>query len=304
MILHSIQYGFRQAWRYKRIALIFYLTHALCAVFIALFFQESLSASLGSSLAGGQIFNSLDMDIVFEFLKYKGDSIRSIFLLAAILTVLNRITMLFLSGGALAILDCDRPFSRVTFWTGAASYFGRFLRLAGLSLPFLILLLLIPYFYSWIERLVFGENPMQNITFWGGWMKTGLRYGVLLLWVMLLDYGRVFTVLTEENTMRIALFTGLDFILKNFIVAFFIALIMALFRAGALAGYSLLTYFTPATTLVSVIILWCLQQGYFLLSAFLKVALYASQMHFFKTRYVKPEPVIRGSDADETHFDT
>ncbi|MFZ5518778.1 MAG: hypothetical protein ACOY90_19265 [Candidatus Zhuqueibacterota bacterium] len=304
MIFQSIQSGFRQAWAYKKIALIFFLTNALFAAIIAFFFQESLSAFLGSSLAGGRIFKSPDMDIVFEFLKYKGDSIRTIFLLAAVISVLNRLAMLYLSGGALAILDSDQPFTGERFWTGSARYFGRFLRLAGLALPLLILLFLVPYVYSWIERLVFGENPLQHITFWGGWIKTGLRYGILLLWAMLLDYGRIFTVLTEENTMRIALSTSLDFIFKNFIVAFLIALIMALIRTGALAGYALVSYFAPPTTLVFVVALWCLQQGYFLLSAFLKVALYASQMHFFTARYVKPEPVIRVSDTSETHFDT
>lgn len=298
MILKSIRQGFRLVWKNKVIILIYYLTTIFFALFVTLFFSKTLSAFLGKSLESNRFFESFDVDIVFEFLKNNSDSISLVFLLFILLFILNRLFLLFLSGGAFAVFASERRFAGKEFWGYAAKFSGRFLRLMLWALPFFFLFLLIPQFYNYIERLIFGKDPYQNIAFLGGWIKVGLRYLMLFIFGLLLDYSRIYTVVVEEKKMRLSIASGLNFIYNNFISVFLIALFLALSGIVGFLIYIAVLHFIPASNFVIGILVFLIQQIYFLFRASLKLTLFASQMNYFKARTNELNPVLIAENKD------
>lgn len=303
MVFKSIKHGFSQAFSFKKIVLIYYLVNFLFAIFIALFFRNALSDYLAGSLAGARIFEAPDMNIVFEFLKYKGDSIQMVFLLFILFSMINRLFLLFLSGGTLSIIASNGHFSAEKFWGNSAKFFSRFVRLALLSIPFLVLLLLLPQIYDVIERLAFGKNPYQNITFWGGWIKTGLRYLSLLLFALLFDYTRIFTVFFDEIKIRMSITAGLQFILRHFLVTFSIAFVLAVIGIFGFGFYTLIVHLIPTSNILLFVILFSFQQVYFLFRAFLKLTGFSSQIYFFKIQTFEAEPVKIADDSSLSNFE-
>jgi len=193
-------------------------------------------------------------------------------------------------GGALTVFAQGEKYTPSRFWGGAAQYFGRFCRLALWSLPVLALLFCLQYLESGAQRLFFGKDPFQNITYWGGWIKTGLRALSFLLFGMILDYARIHAVLNDENKMRASLGAALKFISKNFLSAFGLAFLLLAVGALALVIYNPLANSLAAPSGLVILLLFLLQQFYMLFRAALRLILYASQLHLYRALESAPAP--------------
>ncbi|MFQ5649993.1 MAG: hypothetical protein ACE5IY_08630 [bacterium] len=282
MVLKSLGNGLTQMWRNKRVILIFYLSNLLFGLVLMLPFRASLADFVGHSLMGAELAGRFDMNFLFEFLK-NNPSVLSIYqTLFFFVPTVYWLFSLFLSGGAFAQFASDASFSAHFFWGSAAKYFGRFLRLALLSLPVLGLLLSLQFIETGVERILFGNDPYEYVTYWGGWIKFALRALAILLFSLILDYARILTVVRDENKMRAALWQGVRFAFGHLGQTFSLAFV--LFLAGGLA---LAIYFPAAGTLSAphglvILTLFLLQQGYVFFRMAVRLTLYSSQMSLFR----------------------
>ena len=47
-----------------------------------------------------------------------------------------------------------------------------------------------------------------NDSRWGGWVRTGVGYIGILSYLIVFDYARIYTVMTDESSMRKAMWRG------------------------------------------------------------------------------------------------
>lgn len=290
MIIACLKSGLAQVRANKRMLAIYYLSNLFFALLLAAPLRFLLGNFIGASQMGERLGGALDMDFVFEFIKQNLASFSiwtGMFLLVPLAYWLFN---LFLSGGALATFARQEKFSPVFFWGQSAKYFGRFVRLALWSAPVLIALFCVQYLETGARLLIFGNDAYQNITHWGGWVRTALLGLGLIVFGMILDYARIHTVLHEETKMRLSLWQALKFTLRNFLPALGLALALAIVGAFALLLYNPIADRLNAPNGLIVFLLFIWQQLYMLVRAALRLALYAGETHLFQELAVQPEP--------------
>ena len=281
MIFMSLKSGFAQMWANKRMVLVFYLANLFFSLMIMLPFRAVLNEFVGHSLMGAKLGGALDMDFLFEFFKHNRAALTSIAGLFFIVPAAYWLFVLFISGGAFAVFASGEKYTPPLFWGHAARYFGRFFRLFLWSLPVFAILFCLQFLVTGIERLVFGSDPYQYITYWGGWIKVGLRVISLLLFGLVFDYARIHTVTTDERRMRISLWEGIKFAFRNILQTFGLAFFLFIAGAIALVIYYPIADVLSAPNTIIIILLFVLQQLYIFFRTMLRLTLYSSQMHLY-----------------------
>ena len=298
MVFSSLQSGFSWMWRNKRIVLFFYLSSLLFGVILMLPVRSALSQFIGSSLMGKELGGLMNMDFLFEFLTHNKIFLPVMTGIIGGVAVLYWLTNLFLSGGTFALVVNKEDYTAVNFWGYSAKYFGRFFRLFFVSLPLLMLFLLIPFIETGLQRLIFGSDPYQYITYWGGWIKIVIRAFAILFYMIIFDYARIYTVATDEKRMRRAIWEGLSFTWKNIGTVFMLAFSIALI------GYLSLFIYNPVANALSapsgyvIFILFLVQQLYIFFRMMVRVTLYSSEVFLYGQLLEKSAPKEGESPED------
>lgn len=282
MMRSTISAGLRQAWRNKRLVLIYYLANFLVALLLVLPFRAQLQNLAGRSFMAEELASRLDLDFLFEFIKEAQTSLTAAMVLVALAGVTYAAIQLFLSGGALTVFVKGFAAASPLFWSDASRYFGRFVRLLLWSSLVGGLLLCLPLLASAIQRLVFGSDPYQYITYYGNWLQMGLRHIGFILYLMVFDYARIYVVASDERRMRVALWKGIRFVMRNFWRALGLALCLYLVGLVALAGYRLVAaqLSAPATVVILGLFIW--QQVYICWRMLLRLVLLASEVGLYQ----------------------
>lgn len=278
MILSSIKTGISLTWQNKRMVLIYYLANLFFGIILMLPFRSILNKFIDNSMMGEKLAGRLDMDFFFEFLKNSPNIAPTYLGLLLIVPAIYWLFNLFLSGGALSVFISEERYSSSLFWNSAVKYFGRFIRLVLWSIPVFIILFGATYIWNGIERLVFGKDPYQYITYWSGWFQMGLRYIALIIYLMILDYARIHAVTNNELRMRISLWQGIKFVFKNFGKTFGIALLLFLAGIIGLIIYNPIAdlFSAPYSIVILVLFLW--QQVYVVFRMVVRLSLYGGEV--------------------------
>ena len=286
MVLSSIKSGFTKIWQNKPMVLIYYLANLLFGILLMLPFRTILSNFVGHSLIGDKLAGRLDMDFLFEFFKHNPNVIATYAGLLLIVPTVYWLFTLFLSSGAFSVFASGEKYSANLFWGSAARYFGRFIRLVLLSIPLFAILFCLQFLWNAIERILFGSDPYQYITHWGGWIKVGLRYISLILYFLILDYARIHAVITDDPRMRISLWQGIKFAFGNFLKTFGLALLLFVVGIVALIIYNPIADLLHAPFSIMILLLFIWQQVYMVFRMVLKLTLYAGEVNLLQIIYL------------------
>lgn len=298
MILHSLKFGFAQVRANKRMVAVFYLANLGFGLLLMLPLRSILKSFVGNSQMGAKLGGPLDMDFLIEFLKHTDGVVPAFMGLILIVPAANWLFTLFLSGGAFAVFAGGEKYNAAFFWGNSAKYFGRFVRLTLWSLPVFAILFCLQFIETGVQRLIFGSDPYQNITYWGDWIKVGLRQIGILLFVMVLDYARIHAVLNDERKMRTSLLQGLKFVFGNFLYAFGLAFLLLIVGAAALVVYDPIANSLAAPNALIVIMLFAWQQIYMFFRTLLRLTTYASQLDLYQ-RAAAPAPAAITSTDEQ-----
>jgi len=281
-MISSLKWGIAQMWAHKRMVFIFFLTNFLFGLLLMLPGRAALSGFAAQTLMGQKLAGRFSFDFLFEFIRENGTIVDVYTVLFMVVPALYWLFGLFLSGGAFAMFKSGEKFSAGDFWWNCGKYFGRFARLLLWSLPVFAVLLLLQFVWVGLERLIWGNDPYQYITYWGAWVKFGLRTVSILLFGVVLDYSRIYTVIADEKRMRISLWRGIKFALANLGQTFGLALTLYL------AGVIVLVLYNPIANNLSapngfvIFTLFLVQQLYMFWRMMLRLTLYSSQMHLYR----------------------
>ncbi len=295
MIIVSLSRGLAQVWANKRMLLLFYFVNLLFGLVLLLPLRAALTDFVSQRLMGTILAGRFDMNLIFEFIKNYPGVISTYKMLFLFVPIVFWLVILFLSAGAFAIFAGQQAFSSQAFWRNAGAYFGRFVRLALLSLPLLGLFLCLHFVETGVQRLLFGGDPYEYISYWGAWVQFGLRAIGILLFGLVLDYARIHVVITDETRMRRALWQALRFVFAHFGRTFGLALSLYVIGAALLAAYYPLANALYAPNGFVVLALFLLQQLFMVLRAMLRLTLYSSQTFLFRqisTAYAPEEPSL------------
>lgn len=294
MLRTSLKTGLEQLHANWRMVLVYYLSSLVFGLILTLPMWTSLRQFVGASEMGALLAGRLDWDFVIEFLHNNPSLLPTLQRLLALMFLLHTLWSLFLSGGAFAVFAAGRKYEPAAFWSGAAKYFGRFLRLAAWSLLPAFALLLLLFLPGLLKRVIFGSDPYENVGYWMGWVTVGWSYVCLLFFKLVFDYARIHVVMAEDRQMRFALAEGLRFALRNFARAF--ALSLLFFCAGllVLAIYNPLADSLAAPSALVIFLLFVLQQAYLFWRKALGLALDASQVQLYRelqrATHEEPQP--------------
>lgn len=286
-------------WSNKRMVLIYYLANLLFGIILMLPFRAMLSQFIGASLMGEKLAGRLDMDFLFEFIKENPNFFSTYTALLLVLPTAYWLLTLLLSGGAFSVFTSGEKFSSSLFWGSAVKYFGRFIRLVLWSIPVFAILIGATFLWSGIERLVFGKDPYQYITYWSGWFQMGLRYLALIIYFMILDYARIHAVTTDELRMRFSLWFGIKFVFNNFWKTFGLAFLLFLVGIGALIIYNPIANMlsAPMSTVILALFLW--QQVYVGWRMVVRLVVYGGEVRLYNSIVTETNDV---ENSMEEHF--
>ena len=282
MIWKSFKTGLSQAWSTKRLVLVLYLASAILGLLIALPVRAVLLDFAGRSLEGAALVNGVSTSFFFELLFHNEAGFLGLRAPALFASVAYLLLSLFLSGGALAVLASGEGYRATDFWGGAAKFFGRFLRLVLWSSLLLAALYLLPLTARGLQRIFFGSDPYEYVSYWGSWVRAGLLLIALFFFRICFDYARIHAVVTDEPRMRVSLWRGLRFALRNPLPAVGLALLIALVGGGALLIYRPISAAVDVSTIAAVAAAVVAQQAYIVWRVVLRLTRYGSQITLFR----------------------
>jgi len=288
MIFGSLKMGWRRAWAAKRMLAIYYLASLISGLVLAVPLRSLLSEKISQTLLGDALGGRFDMDFFADFITNFPDFGDTWFGLAMIVPLFYLLSNIFFSGGALSVFASEEKYSATLFWSGAARYFGRFLRLWLMALPVFGIFFLIIFLEKGATRLLFGDDPYQSVTYWTGWVKTGLMALALILSHMYFDYARIHAVMHDDAKMRHAWLAGLKFVFGNLSKTLGLVLLMSAISVAGLVLYNLVAdrLFAPSAVVVLLLVLW--QQAYMIFRMHMKLTAFAAQTAFYQTVSAAP----------------
>ncbi len=284
MILKALRTGLNRLRIAKRLVLVYYLVNVCFGVIIALPLWAILNRFVGHSLMGADIRNGIDAQFIAELIAYNRSGLLSLGLPILFAVAIYGLVSLFMSAGALAVLASGERYQPAVFWGAAGKFFGRFLRLALWSSLLLVVVSLLPLVAFGLQRLIYGSDPYEYISYWGFWIQIGLALLGLFFSCIAMDYARIRAVLTQEKRMRVSLWQGIRFTLEN--LGGTVGLAVLLFVAGvvALAIYQPLSGGLSGPTPILVGMLFLMQQLYVAWRMALRLTRYASELELYQLR--------------------
>jgi ABC-type multidrug transport system fused ATPase/permease subunit len=262
--------------------LIFYLANLIVSLAIMIPIAGLIDSFVGKSLVRERLSSGMDWDFLFEFIDANMRELAGLNEIFLIMPAVFAILILFLSGGALEIFAGSEKYRSSVFWGGCGRYFGRFIRLALMSIPVLAALFSIRMIADLAERVLFGSDPYENVAYWFGLVKISLGFIGLLLFGLVFDYARIYMVVNDERRSRLALWRGLKFAARNILKTFALAFILFLSGVAVTFIYYYLSNIFSSTHLAVIISLIILQQIYIIWRVILRLAYYSSQIDLYR----------------------
>ncbi len=299
MIFESLKVGLHRAWAAKRMLAVYYFASLLCGVVLAAPIRSLLSDRISETLLGEALAGRFDMNFFADFITNFDDFGDTWSGLVMVIPIIYLLSNIFLSGGALSVFATEEKYSTPMFWSGSARYFGRFLRLWLMALPVFGVFFLIIFLEKGVTRLLFGADPYQSITYWAGWVRTGLMAFAMMLSYIYFDYARIYAVIHDEPKMRRAWVGGLKFIFGNLGKVVLLALSMAFMGVVVLVGYNLLANQLAAPNALVVLMLFLTQQVYIFFRMYMKLTAFAAQTTFYQTVSAATTVTIVDSVSDD-----
>jgi len=282
MIVRVIQTGWRHAWTQWRMAIVLYGVNLLAALMPALAFRSAISP-LGSFPVAQELLAGFHFTTFADTLRIYGKEVLGIMPVLPWLMLAYLLFNTFLAGGIISsFCSMEMEFSGKAFFSAAAEYFLRFLRLLLLWVIVVIIaggIALVGIGMAWYAVLEAAHSETTAAI-------AALCAAVVLLVIILLlaaiaDYARIYIVANDEHRVLRALLASTKFVAKNFAGVFAILFIPLVFFAIALAIYLIKEDWIGMSTVWTVLIVLVVQQVFTAFRMWLHIFVYASETALF-----------------------
>ncbi len=301
--------AFRRAAVRKRMVVLYWFFHTLCAALAALPLLGIVIPQVSHSAYGVELMKQFDLAAVAELISTAGEA-GSPAVIAILFSALLALTgATFLAGGCVKLLvHHESPYSPGEFWEGCGRHFWRFLRL---SLYFLIPYLLLIALRSGLARAITKHYESGLVEQPVLYANRALQFFLLLLAGLIAtaaDLAKVRLVVTDSRKSLHAFVASLRLVITRPLVIFPVWFALALLFAAAT-----FLYLTATSALGILILLFIAQQLYIFLRILIRMTSWgaAAELHAILCPAssqpdavsvfvpVAPEPPARESGAQE-----
>lgn len=217
-------------------------------------------------------------DLIFRF-TINTDIVDLLFLLS----IIYLLGSTFLAGAFVGMFSKDYQSTFTEFLMEGAKYFGRFFRLALVSL--IVYLILLVFIFDPIAQGIprWTEfEPSEMTPFLYYMIKNGLLVIMFGLIMMCMDYAKVRIVVDERASAILAFLAGVRFAFRHFTQTAPLYLLLSGIGMGFIVVYALLQSLIPETGYWTILIVFIFGQCYMLARVWLRATYYASQTILYK----------------------
>lgn len=235
-----------------------------------------------SYLAGSVVKNigNFFFDLIFKW--RLGLEYLSIMILLGFAYVL---TSTFLSAGFIGTYAKSYRLSFQEFLVEGAKYFGKFFRLALLSL--IVYLLLFEIIFDWWTQSISSwtaDESSEMVPFVHYMIKNGVAVLVLGFVALCFDYAKIRMVVDDRISALFAAWAGAQFVVKNFFSTTGLYILLSLIGIVFIVLYALVEGAIDQTGYWTIVLVFLLQQIYLLARLCLKATFYAAQTQLYQAQ--------------------
>jgi hypothetical protein len=282
--------AFRETYRNVPLVTTLYATNLVLASVIALAFRAFVAVP-GNAGALGPLLKDLDMTLLYDFVRTRGEALGALWQVVVYMTLLSVALNAVSSGGVLSVLGSGAPLSLRAFFAGCGTFAFRFLRLLLLTgivtgLAGIALIAAAEPVLGALSRNSTSEIPLIE----GAAAAALVLVAVLILVVMASDYARVLTVRSDSRSMVKALGESFAFLRRNAWGAIFLQVLVAFLTVCLFAIFLLLTGLLQMNSGLLVILVFIVQQAFIWCRSFLRVMLFSCELAYTRSRAAAAGP--------------
>lgn len=292
-VLKSYTLGVKEASSQSKMIIFIWLINLLFGSVIYFSFSGLISGFIGKSVLADKLLKEFDFNVFFEIIVHEGGKIHLLLSVAFLLILLYFLVSIFLDGGILFNLSPYRRSSgefnekhrfASAFFHGAGKFFGRFFRLYVYSLILWGIFIIFLVFLNLLAPIITAKGTKEMHSFYVFWFELGIGLVMFFLIRMILDYARIEIVDEDSPKVFRALFVAVRFVFRNFwrTHALYYLLILT---CGALFGiYLVLNAIIPSYSLITILIVFIVQQLFITSRGWLRIAVLSAQLQFYSLK--------------------
>lgn len=307
--LYHFAKGFKNTGMTARMVLLLFVINLAFALILAVPMYQSLKGSFGNSLVGDRMAEGFDalwweefndqsegLEKTFTpFIIGKGAVLNNLEGLVQmkffelppavlIFGLLYIILHTFLAGGILTTFKSDSPhFNMTSFFSGAGTWFGRFLGIMLISWVFLIGG--VGLLHQWFASLVANMSRSSLSEVGPFWLTLALDAVILFLlffFQMVFDYVRIDMVLTEKRSVIHSVLKGFGMVFKHPGSTLGLYYLIFIVNIAMTVVYILLRGLIPDTAVWGVLIAFGVQQLFIFAVIWIRCWLYTAQVEVYR----------------------
>ncbi len=299
--MNALAVAFRQTLGSLRLVGLLYAFTLGLALLVALPFYGTLKVEDQNSLAFLTLLDGFDYTVYSDFMQQSSRAIRPLLSVGRWLGILYVFLSVYVSGGILYQFAQPRTtgstsrFNTGVFWQACSHYFGRFGRLFGVTLLFVLVLFGIPAVITVIVLavLLLTETSLtERGQFLIGLAGFGMAAVLATLVLCIGDYAKVVMFREDERNAFRAFGRAGRLVLGNLSRTYGLYSLLILIGVGLFGLYFLIDGLITMRNWPTIIIMLVVQQALIFARVGLKVWSLGTAYHVYET-LPKPAPAVR-----------
>ncbi|QKZ15378.1 hypothetical protein [Spirosoma sp. KUDC1026] len=291
--MNALSVSFRQLLGLLRLVGFLYAVTLVLGLLAALPFYNTLKSEYHDSLEFIKLLDGFDYTVFSDFMRQSQQTLYPLFSVGRWLGVFHLFLSVFFSGG---ILFCQAQagsrFHIGTFWQACSHYFGRFLKVAGVTILFVLVNTIIWVLAGSLAIMAVSDPLTERGQFWIGITAFALFMLTTTLLLCVGDYAKV--ILFEEDDQRAFRAFGRAgrLVLKNPGKTYGLYWLLILIGTAVFGLYFLVEEHVTMSGWLTISLLFLVQQAVIFVRAALKVWSLGLAYNVYKI-LPKPAPVAR-----------
>ena len=270
--MNTLASTFRQTLRSGRLLWLIYGITLVLGLLVALPFYTTLKIEDQNSLAFLNLLNGFDYTVYSDFMHRSERTIAPLLSVGRWLGVLYVFLSVFFAGGILLrFSQVNTRFSVGMFWQGCSHYAGRFLRLFGVTLLFVLVGAGLWLVLGSLIGVALGDSLTERGLFWVGISFFALFVFTATFLLCIGDYAKVLMFREDEHNAFRAFGQAGQFVLRNIGRTYGLYWLLLLIGAGLFGIYFLLDDILPMRNWPTILLMFVIQQALIFARVGLKV---------------------------------
>lgn len=289
--MNPIQLSFWQTLRSPRLLWLLYGVTLALALLAALPFYTTLQAETGRSLAFENLLGGFDDTVFGDFWHRSGRAVSPLLRVGRWLGVLYVGLSVFFAGGILwRFSQPNGAFNGGTFWAACSQYVGRYVRLLGVTILFVLVGAGVWLVIGALVEIAVSDTLTERGQFWIGFGFFGLFFLTATLVLCIGDYAKVLMFREDERRAFRAFGRAGRLVLGNVGATFGRYWLLIAIGTGLFGLYFLMDDLITMRNWPTIIIMLVVQQALIFARVALKVWSLGVAYHVYERL---PKPVLR-----------